>query len=346
MRRCLTPYAGSSRCKLAKVFESESDPGLHAAAQWLLEKWNRGANLKTVLALLLKGETSPRVGGDDRRQWYVNGQGQTFVIVDAARPFLMGSPPSEHGDEKLESPHVEAIGRKFAIAACPVTMDEFRRFQPRGPRFGSSPSVNLSTDGDLPEREVIWFEAAAYCNWLSEQEHIPREQWCYELNELGKFAEGMRVKKNYLELTGYRLPTEAEWEFACRAGTTTRYYFGATDALLDRYAWYGANSDGQPRPVARKKPNDFGLFDMCGNVWEWCEWPAADYSGSGDVAIADRGNGGIVTYNRPAALRGGAYDIREPNHLRSAFRYRLGPNYHERQVGFRPARTIRVLLDK
>ena len=125
---------------------------------------------------------------------------------------------------------------------------------------------------------MTWYEAAEYCNWLSEKEGISADQWCYEPNDQGKFAEGMRAKDKYLTLTGYRLPTEAEWEFACRAGTITRFYFGQNDALLANYAWYRAQQQSDRTwPVASLKPNDFGLFDMLGNVWHWCECPPRAY---------------------------------------------------------------------
>ena len=158
-------------------------------------------------------------------------------------------------------------------------------------------------------------------------------------NEIGKFAEGMTVKKDYLRLTGYRLPTEAEWEFACRAGTTTRYYFGSDEVLLPDYARYRANSDRHAWPVAGRMPNDLGLFDMHGNLWQWTQWPSASYPAREAALLNDSEEGGMVRYNRPAALRGGDYDAR-PDHVRAAFRYLLNPNFHEVRAGFRPARTI------
>ena len=99
---------------------------------------------------------------------------------------------------------------------------------------------------------------------MSEQEGIVKEQWCYEPNEKGEYGPGMKAKDKYLELSGYRLPTEAEWEYACRAGTVTSRYYGLTDTLLAKYAWYEANGQNRTWPVGSLKPNDFGLFDMHG----------------------------------------------------------------------------------
>src|SRR5207248_6294887 len=115
---------------------------------------------------------------------------------------------------------------------------------------------------------VDWYEAAAYCNWLSKEEGIDKDQWCYEMNPMGQVT---KLKEDYLSLTGYRLPTEAEMEYATRAGAMTSRYYGETEDLLAEYAWYNENSGDMTWPVGRKKPNDLGLFDMQGNVWCWCQ---------------------------------------------------------------------------
>src|ERR1700732_7075 len=96
---------------------------------------------------------------------------------------------------------------------------------------------------------VTWYDAAAYCNWLSEQQGIPKEQWCYVPNKEGKYAAGMKMAANYLKRTAYRLPTEGEWEYACGAGAETAFSFGEADDLLGKYAWWSANSLSKSHPV-------------------------------------------------------------------------------------------------
>ncbi len=116
-----------------------------------------------------------------------------------------------------------------------------------------------------------WYMAAHYCNWLSEQEGLPKDQWCYLPNEAGAYAEGMSIPADVLERTGYRLPTEAEWEYACRAGAVTSRYYGHSIDLLDAYAWYQANSKEHAWTCGSLLPNDLGLFDMLGNEFEWVQ---------------------------------------------------------------------------
>jgi formylglycine-generating enzyme required for sulfatase activity len=179
--------------------------------------------------------------------------------------------------------------------------------------------------------------AAAYCNWLSEQEGIPKEQWCYERNKEGKFAEGMKLAPDYLKRTGYRLPTEAEWEYACRAGAVTSRYYGESEELLGKYGWYVSNADNRSWPVGSKKPNDLGLFDMHGNVWMWCQDRMKDY-GLGQGVIDDNEDSLLVDA-RERVLRGGAIVVRA-SLVRSACRYGFVPSSVGFYVGFRPARTF------
>ena len=94
---------------------------------------------------------------------------------------------------------------------------------------------------------------------------------CYEPHEKGEYGPGMKAKDKYLELSGYRLPTEAEWEYACRAGTVTSRYYGETEELLKHYGWYAKNAELRTWPVGSKKPNDWGLFDLHGNIYCWCQ---------------------------------------------------------------------------
>src|SRR5262249_922492 len=137
-------------------------------------------------------------------------------------------------------------------------------------RKGHAFNQEVAPTHNCPVNSVTWYDAAAYCNWLSEQEKIPPEERCYEPNARGEYAEGMKIRAKHLERTGYRLPTEVEWEYACRAGTDTGFSFGEVEELLPKYAWFYDNSLRRSHPVATLRPNDLGLFDMHGNTMEWC----------------------------------------------------------------------------
>jgi eukaryotic-like serine/threonine-protein kinase len=224
------------------------------------------------------------------------------------------------------------IARGFAIADKDVTVEQFLRF-----RKDHQCKKDFSPSVDCPITEVTWYEAAAYCNWLSKEEGLPEDQWCYEPNSKKSFDVGMEIR---VGRKGYRLPSEWEWEYVCRAGSVTDYCFGTPEELLGRYGWYASNSNRRTWPVGTLRPNDLGLFDVHGNVVRWCLDVYEDYGvttkpvptmGSGE-------NGGVVDEKTRRVMRGGAFNYR-PSNLRSANRAGNRPGNRNYVIGFRPART-------
>jgi formylglycine-generating enzyme required for sulfatase activity len=221
--------------------------------------------------------------------------------------FLMGSPEDEKGRFSNEGPqHRVTIDRRFAIGRYAVTFDEYDHFCVSTKR--EKPWDAGWSRGRRPVIEVSWRNAVAYCAWLA--------------NETGQ---------------PYRLPSEAEWEYACRAGTTTRYTFG--DAITPKDANYSESKLGKTTEVGAYPPNAWGLYDMHGNVWEWVEDIYHDsYQGApinGTAWIDSEGENS----SRYRVLRGGSWNI-NPRFLRSAFRYWGGPDIRNNNLGFRVARTL------
>lgn len=173
--------------------------------------------------------------------------------------------------------------------------------------MGSNPS-RFKGSPTRPVEQMTWYDAVEFCRRLS------------ELTEEKKIG------------AVYRLPTEAEWEYACRAGTTTRFSFGNDDSLPSRYAWWESKLSSNTQPVGRLKPNAFGLYDMHGNVWEWCsDWYDSGYyreSPMDDPTGPASGTG--------RADRGGAYETNVRG-CRSAYRSSASPGHRTNILGFRVA---------
>ena len=192
---------------------------------------------------------------------------------------------------EAERLHRVTLTRPYYLAATEVTQAQWRAV------MGSNPSSFKGSDR-LPVECVSWEDATAFCRKVGH---------------------------------GLRLPTEAEWEYACRAGTDSRYCFGDSHSGLGAYAWYGSNSDSQTHPVERKRPNAFGLYDMHGNVWEWCsDWFASGYSADGSRDPQGPGTG----YGR--VYRGGGW-FYPSGGCRSADRSGSAPGIGGSYLGFRPA---------
>jgi formylglycine-generating enzyme required for sulfatase activity len=337
LRRRLVPL-------LLDWYEHDPDGGVHGAIDWLLRHgqegatprkldWGQGPALKRIDNVCR--DKKPGRG----RRWYVNGQGQTLVIVPGPVEFDMGSPPGEKGrsdaDELL---HRRRIGRSFAIASKPVTTAEFHEF------LKANPSVKHTGERSPNEPILVtWYEAAQYCQWLSEKEGLPEREWCYpSVAEIEKAKGGvtsLRMPADYLRRKGYRLPTEAEWEFACRAGAITSRYYGDSLDLLPDYAWYGKNAEDRTWPVGQKKPNDLGLFDMHGNVWNWCQESAWFYKpGVKGMPAEDVEDLRDLTDRLARVVRGGSYSNQPPS-VRCAQRNFNRPSSRLNDFGLRPART-------
>jgi serine/threonine protein kinase/formylglycine-generating enzyme required for sulfatase activity len=316
--------------KLLEHYRKDPDAGVHGAAAWALRQWKQQEKLEKLEAELR------RVKDRGERRWYVNSQGQTFALIGGPVDFRMGSPPTETERYSIEVPHHSLIPRRFAVASQEVTIREYRDFVTENPGGGHANPDRFSPDPDGPRNLASWYQAAAYCNWLSRKENLPE---CYEPNGRGEYDEGMRIKADALKLTGYRLPTEAEWEYACRAGAITSRYYGHSVDLLDAYAWYPANSQEHAWPCGSLLPNDLGLSDMLGNVWEWCQDQRWGY-GTGDNVSVDNNNHKIEDVNAKTfrAQRGVSFANTLPN-VRSANRAAANPNSSDRSFGFRLFRT-------
>lgn len=297
--------------RLTQLYE-DNDAGVHGAAAWLLRQWGRSP-----------GE--PRASATGVRRWYVNSQKQTMVIVPQPKDwFLMGA-----GDEQ----HRRRLGRSFAIAAREVTVAQFLAFR-KNHEYFKQYALTL----DCPVNGLTWYDAAAYCNWLSQKDKLPKDQWCY-------LEDGTEWKSapEYLKRTGYRLPTEAEWEFACRAGSMTSWSHGNDAVLLQKYARIYPYSGGKSHPVGSLRPNLLGLFDMHGNALEWCQdWYTSFEKVGKDTLLEDKEQREDKTdKNSSRVLHGGSFGY-DAGDARSANRGIYAPGNRFFNFGFRPARTIGI----
>ena len=218
------------------------------------------------------------------------------MVILLPGAFQMG----EDSHPKEAPRHEVVIPTPFAIGKYEVTQAEWQAV------MGSNPSSSGLADRRRPVDTVSWDDAQAFIQALNAK--------------TGKT---------------YRLPTEAEWEYAARAGTHTAYSFGDDPALLDKYGWYAVNSEFEPSPVGQLKPNPFGLFDMHGNVWEW----VADCHTDGYVGAPANGSARQGEPGCRRVLRGGAIG-NEPKDLRSATRYGDTPDYRVSVIGLRLVREV------
>jgi len=236
--------------------------------------------------------------------------------------FTMGSPADELGRNDDETQHQVTLTRAFELKATEVTQAEWRAV------MGNNPSGFQDCGDDCPVEYVSWDDAIDYCNALSAQQGLAP---CYDAdrNLVG------------LDCEGYRLPTEAEWEYAARAGTQTAFYTGditnpdcePLDPNLDAAGWYCGNSNRTTHPVGQKQPNAWGLYDMHGNVFEWVNDWYGEYSPGAAVDPVGPASG------EDRVLRGGSW-VNFAQFARAAYRGGSTPGFRDYDLGFRPLRAL------
>lgn len=227
--------------------------------------------------------------------------GTEMALLEAGR-FTMGDE-----NEIDATPHEVAVS-SFYIDKYPVTQEQYKKVMTENPS-------RWKADKN-PVEQVRWSDAVKYCNARSLKEGL---RPCYDL----------QTWQCNFEANGYRLPTEAEWEYACRAGSKTQYFFGNDSSKLSDYAWVDSNAGGKPRPVGQKQPNPWGLYDICGNVWEWCnDFYQVDYY---QQSPGENPRGPKAGETK--VVRGGAWKF-SADSSRSGYRYNEDPGYSDVCFGY------------
>ncbi len=321
---------------IQRVMAATQDAGLRQAGRWCLGRWGR----KSPEILM----NQPNVASAVPAPFYRNSIGQVMVQVrpgEKNREYFIGSHGVEIGRNSFETPSLRQLHAAYYLAATEVTCEQFQQFlnDPRVVRAYARttglPRVD-SNEPRQPRTSIVYADAVRFCQWLSERDGIPEREWCYP-GVLEGMAEGYRAPADLLLRKGYRLPTEAELEFACRAGSTSSRSFGETEQVLGAYAWTNANSGGAPHPVGLLKPNDWGFFDLLGNAGELCHDGYHIYYETEDPLGSDM----VLAESVPRVSRGGSY-LQPPSAARSASRMVLSPAEPRTDLGFRLARTIQV----
>ncbi|MFN7767445.1 MAG: protein kinase domain-containing protein [Planctomycetaceae bacterium] len=328
------------RLQFQRVFSDNPDPGIHSTCEWLLRHWGesewvnnkrremtdarRHANPTTLPRALKEGES---------RTWFVNSQDQTFVVFPPG-VMRMGAPKEERErNSSNEVQHQRQIEHSFAIAATEITRRQFAVFTEA--THTQQQKTPLSTSLDDPQTCISWLKGAQYCNWLSRQEKLDP---CYRIEGAGN-AMTVSMEPDFLKRNGYRMPTEAEWEYACRAGVCVDFPHGRSVARLPQSAWFLPNSEAHFWPVGSLLPNEAGLFDTSGNAVEWCQERFLDYPIADHVHPMFLDRETTVDMKSGRVLRSGS-NMFPARDVRIAFRIHYLPTDGGLNVSFRPARTL------
>jgi formylglycine-generating enzyme required for sulfatase activity len=260
---------------------------------------------KGVIAVSLWLGVGANISSSQPPKEITNSIGMKLVLIPRGT-FMMGSLESEQGRKQDETQHEVTISKDYYLGVHEVTQAQYEKVIGKNPSHFQGAIVG-NENADLPVENVSWHDAVEFCKKLSD---LPEEK------------KAGRV---------YRLPTEAQWEYACRAGSKTAYSFDDEEGLLPEHGWFDRNSSGRTHTVGLLEPNAWGLYDMHGNVWEWC---SDGYEKYPKGAVSDP-TGPKEGSRR--ALRGGSWDF-QAAYCRSGLRLGNGPSYRGiNDYGFRVA---------
>jgi formylglycine-generating enzyme required for sulfatase activity len=307
----------------------------------------RPASLPSM-AIRLSVDSVERDSLDPRRSDLIASTDLWMVQIPAGT-FMMGSPEDKTPRRDNEVQHSVTLTKAFWLGQTPVTQAQWQAVMGTNPSWFKSQSTGDDDGWSRPVEQVTWYDAIEFCNRLTAIVNRRDARLgltpCYRISKIereeggGQIGIGPIVSAE-VELiagaNGYRLPTEAEWEYACRAGTMTAYSFGDDDRMLAKHAWFRENSGFGTHPVATKRSNAWGLFDMHGNVEEWC-WDR--YGENPRGAVTDpQGQRRSSRRFSARVLRGGGWNG-VSQCCRAADRIPDDPDSRGRNFGFRVART-------
>ena len=269
------------------------------------------------------------------RNWFSNSLRQQMIVVEPPELSLVGK-----ADERRIWVH---IGRRFAISSTEVTGAEFEEFlnDARVKNWIAADRRQRSAtlvDPTLPQLGVSWQLAIRYCQWLNERENIPENQWCYK-DSLNVEGNDLIPVTAYLKQSGYRLPTQAECEWVSGGGPDELWHFGNDESAIQLFEWTLPHSQGLVQPVARLRPNAFGLFDIGGNLAEWNDDGNKSLRRPNEQYFFDDSGNSESTSLAHRVAHGGRYKMGAASAISSSWVF-YAPDYISRTVGFRIARTI------
>jgi len=303
---------------LTQWYETASDGVTHSAAGWASRQWG-------IEAPALPATSQP----SDGRQWLVNSLGMTLLKMNPGVFVRKDQNATEAKEQTVQ------LTRAFFLSDREISVGQFHEFisdakypDAEKPEKWQGVDARISPTPDHPVQVVNWYDAVLFCNWLSRKE---RRTPCYErTGKKEKTGNGEHEAWRLVaDATGYRLPTEAEWEYSCRAGTTTEYASGSDEEMLRKYAVLQASHTASG---GSKLPNGWGLFDMHGNVWEWC-WDGYEKYDAKSPSVDPTGAAGVPD----RVIRGGSWIITAGD-ARASFRIWGSPESRSIRLGFRVAR--------